>query len=109
MALNYNRVQQEAQAIQSLAADVRVLLRRIDDTLRHNSAMAIDWGNASKPAYIDEDASVNLSGYSFTRQEVSNAIGSLDWVRKLLTNQSMTGSQGDHLGNLLKITDPLIR
>jgi hypothetical protein len=59
------------------------------------------------PSYMDLEANGNLKDRTFTPQEVSNAIGSLDWVRKLLTNQAMTGSQGDHLGNLNKLAGPL--
>jgi len=52
------------------------------------------------PDYMQVEANGNLSGRTFDPAQVSNAVGSLDWVRKLLTNQAMTGSQGDHLGNL---------
>lgn len=59
------------------------------------------------PEYMNLEANGNLSGRLYTPQAVSNAIGSLDWVRKLLTNQVMTGSQGDHLGNLNQLGSPL--
>lgn len=59
------------------------------------------------PDYIDLEANGNLSGRTFTPAAVSNAIGSLNWIRSLLTNQSMTGSQGDHLGNLNQLASPL--
>jgi hypothetical protein len=62
------------------------------------------------PDYITEEAAGsagpgNLSGRTFTRANVSNAIGSLDNLRKLLTNQAAT--QGDHLGNLNQLAKPL--
>jgi hypothetical protein len=57
-----------------------------------------------QPEYFDQEPNGNLGGKVFSRQDIANAIGSLDWVRKLLTNQVMTGSQGDHLGNLNKLS-----
>jgi hypothetical protein len=58
---------------------------------------------APQPEYFDQESNGNLGGKVFSRQDIANAIGSLDWIRKLLTNQVMTGSQGDHLGNLNKL------
>lgn len=107
MALEYTAVQREATAIEDVSNQLASLLATIDQLLEHNSDLAIDWGAGSTPAYISEAANGNLQGKTYTRQEVSNAIGSLDWVRKLFTNQVMTGSQGDHLGNINKLTRPL--
>lgn len=107
MALVYSRVKEEAEAIASLSNEVTSLLTRLNQVLTHNSNLAIDWTNASTPAYITEDGAGNLSGYNYTRQQVGTAISSLDWVRKLLTNQVMTGSQGDHLGILNILSRPL--
>lgn len=59
------------------------------------------------PDYMLLEANGNLKDRSYSPQAVSNAIGSLDWIRKLLTNQTMTGSQGDHLGNLNQLGNPL--
>src|SRR5688500_2823584 len=106
MALTYNRVQQVASAAAVLANDTADLLTRVQQFLEYNSDQAIDWGAASTPAYIEESGDGNLSGYAYSRQAVANAIGSLDWFRKLLTNQSMTGGQGDHLGNLNQLATP---
>jgi SAM-dependent MidA family methyltransferase len=107
MPLQNSTVQAEADAIANIANRTAKLLADLHKVLEHNSDLAIDWGAGSTPAYITEEANGNLSGRTFTRQEVANAIGSLDWVRKLLTNQTMTGSQGDHLGNLNKLAAPL--
>lgn len=60
------------------------------------------------PAYITEDAEGNLSGFNFSRAALSNVIGSLDWDRKLMENESMAGSQGDHLGNINQLGDASI-
>ena len=59
------------------------------------------------PSYLSEDASGNITNRRYSRFAVGNVISSLDWVRKLITNQVMTGSQGDHLGNLNAIAKPL--
>lgn len=107
MALQHDRVIEVADAIATVSNELSRLLARLNQVLEHNSDQAIDWGAGSTPAYITEEANGNLSGRTFSRQAVSNAIGSLDWVRKLLTNQSMTGSQGDHLGNLNQLARPL--
>ena len=50
------------------------------------------------PDYFDLEANGNLSGRTFSPANVSNAVGSLDQIRRALTNLSVT--QGDHLGNL---------
>lgn len=111
MALQFDRVLTEADALADLCNRAATLYADIQQVLTHNSNLAIDWSAGSTPAYITEVASGvgagNIQGRAFTRQDVSNAIGSLDWIRKLLANQVMTGSQGDHLGNLNKLALPL--
>lgn len=107
MALQFDRVLATADALADLCDRSATLLADIQQVLEYNSDQAIDWGAGSTPAYIDEAANGNLVGRGFSRQEVANAIGSLDWIRKLLTNQTMTGSQGDHLGNLNHLGRPL--
>lgn len=106
MALVYDRVREEAQAIANACNDVATALTRIQALLTHNSNQAIDWAAGSTPSYITEDAAGNLDGLKFSRQAVANAIGSLDAFHKLLTNQSITGLQGDHLGNLNQLSRP---
>ena len=107
MALQYSRVQVTGDAVASMANEASALLAKINRVLEYNSDQAIDWGAGEKPAYIDEEANGNLSGRTYSRQAVANAIGSLNWIRSLLTNQVMTGSQGDHLGNLNQLASPL--
>lgn len=109
MALQHDRVLEVADAIKVICDQTSGLLMKLDQVLTCNSNLAIDWGAApeNKPAYINEEANGNLSGRTFSRQEVSNAIGSLDLVRKLLTNQNIDGTTGDHLGNLNKLARPL--
>lgn len=106
MALTSTVSSTEAQALKTVCDAVVQILLVIDSALEHNSDLAIDWAAEVKPACIDEDAAGNISGLPYSRQEVSNAVGSLDWIRKLLTNQSMSGAQGDHLGNLNKLASP---
>ena len=107
MALIFDRVLTTADALADLCNRTATLLADVNQVLEYNSDQAIDWAAGSTPAYITEDAAGNISGRGFSRQEVANAIGSLDWIRKLLLNQSMTGSQGDHLGNVNKLGRPL--
>ncbi len=107
VALTHDRVLVTAGALEDLCNRTSVLLADILQALEYNSDQAIDWAAGSTPAYITEDGAGNLSGKGYTRQAVANAIGSLDWVRKLLTNVSMTGGQGDHLGNINQLGRPL--
>ena len=103
MALVYDRVTEEARAIQAVCTDMAFMLVRIQQILTHNGNQLIDWGAATKPAYIDEDAAGNMNGMTFSRVAVANAVGSLEALRKLMTNQSVAGLQGDHVGNLNQI------
>lgn len=57
------------------------------------------------PDYITEEANGNISSRSYDRVQISNAIGSLTQVRNCLLNQVVT--QGDHLGNLNQVGNPL--
>lgn len=101
MALSTDVSRLEAVAIQLVCNELAAVLAKIDVILEHNSDLSIDWAAASTPAYIDEDAAGNINTLTFDRTSVSNAIGSLDNVRKLMTNQVVT--QGDHLGNVNKL------
>jgi hypothetical protein len=105
MALVHAKVKVEAEAIQAVCSELAAVLTRINQVLEHNSDQAIDWANASKPAYISEDADGNLLGLLFARAAVANAVGSLDQVRRLLTSQTVT--TGDHLGNINQLARPL--
>ena len=107
MPLNNSRSSATADAVADVANQVATIHSLIQQLLEFNSDQAIDWGAGSTPSYITEDEDGNLTGKQFSRQDVSNVIGSLDWIRKLLTNQSMIGSQGDHLGNINKLVRPL--
>lgn len=106
MALQHDRVVATADRFAALSDRMSTLLADVQKALEYNSDQAIDWAAAQTPAYINEEANGNLSGRLFSRQAVANAIGSFDWFRKLLTNQLMTGSQGDHLGNLNQLGNP---
>ena len=106
MALTNARIVEEAQAIAAVCDEVKSLYVRIHEVLEHNSDLSIDWAATIPPSYITEDVNGNIQGLLYTRQQVANAIFSLDWIRRLLTNQSMAGSQGDHLGNINQLARP---
>ncbi len=106
MSLTYPTVQAEAQAVQLVCEQVISLFNgQISAILEHNSSQGIDWAASPLPSYITEDSSGNLSGLTYSRQAVANAIGSLNQIQNLLTGNS--ASQGNHLGNLELIARPL--
>ena len=105
MALSADVSKLEAVAIQRVCNEVAEMLAKIDVVLEHNSDLSIDWAAETLPDYITEDASGNITNLNFDRASVANAIGSLDQIRKLLTNQAT--SQGDHLGNINKLAAPM--
>lgn len=105
MALTHQRALEIAKFGKALADDTKSLLWQIEEFLQANSAAAVDWAAATKPAYINEDSNGNLDGLAFTRAHMANAIGSLDNLRKLLRNADLSGAQGDHLGNLCQLAD----
>jgi hypothetical protein len=106
MALSANVSRIEAASIEVICTQASSLLAKIQHLLEHNSDLSIDWAAVETPEYIAEDADGNINGLLFSRQDVANAVGSLDQIRKLLTNQAT--SQGDHLGNLNKLARPAI-
>jgi len=101
MALTHQRAKEVAEHCEALCNESKALHYRILEFLTSNSNLAIDWAAEAKPAYINEDADGNLDGLRYTRQQVSNAIGSLDQMRAVLANNAVT--QGDHLGNINQI------
>ena len=107
MSLTQSHVLAEAKAIASVAALAVETFTQIQQILRHNTNLAIDWGAVETPAYIEEDAAGNIVGTNYTRQQIASAVGSLDLVRALLNNEELTtGNPGDHLGNLNLISPP---
>ena len=106
MTLTYDRVKQVADEVILLSDRTRQLISDIQSFLIFNSHLSIDWGAAEKPSYIEEDRNNNLAGYVFSRQEVSNIIGSFYWLNQLMTKQPLIGGEGDHLGNINKIAEP---
>jgi hypothetical protein len=96
MALTHNgKVIETADAIEEASTTLRDALTQARAVLAFNSHRAIDWGAQSTPAYIDEEASGVLVGKKYSRQEVSNAVGSLAAVIDLI--------DAGHLGNLNKL------
>lgn len=81
MALTHTRAKEIAEHAVAVSNETKVLLYRITEFLTMNSNQAIDWGGATKPAYLNEDVAGNIDGTGFTRQQLSNAIGSLDTLK----------------------------
>lgn len=98
MALTYERCMEVATQAKRISENLKQAFLDATELLETNSDLAIDWAGDPKPAYLNEDASGNLDGFRFTRQNLANLIGSIDNFKKLLTNQA--ASQGDHLGNI---------
>jgi hypothetical protein len=101
MANTHVRAKEVGDAAVELSNRMKGLLKDVHGLLQHNTALAIDWANETKPAFLNEDADGNLDGLHFTRQEMANALFSLSQFHALLTNQAV--SQGDYLGNLEKL------
>jgi hypothetical protein len=84
MALTHTRAKEVAEHAVAVSNETKVLLYRIAEFLTMNSNQSIDWGAVSKPAYLNEDVAGNIDGTGFTRQQLSNAIGSLDTIKSTL-------------------------
>lgn len=102
MALTYDRVKLEVDAFLEMCDRTNHFFTDVQRLLQHNSDQAIDWNATGRPAYIDEDGFGNLAGYQFTRQNIGNAIGSLQQFLNLMTNKTVF--EGDHLGNINQIS-----
>lgn len=98
MATTFAWVQDEAASIAAIARKISLLSADIDSLLAHNSAQALDWGAAQTPTAIEESVDGNISGAAYTRQQISNAIGSLAAIQTLLA--------AGHLGNLDLVRSP---
>jgi hypothetical protein len=99
MALTMPTVVAEAEAVSLMAERLMAAFVLMDDLLAHNSGLALDWGAATKPAVITEDAAGNIAGTFWSRQEIANAIGTLAALQTLL-------DQG-HRGNLNLVSRPV--
>lgn len=117
MALTREKCDAEADAIARVCEEVSYVMTRVRWILLHNSNMAIDWSGGGQdpvgscPPYIEEVAdgvgAGNIVDRTFTRQQVSSAIGSLEEPRKLMDNEAP--SQGDHRGTLNLLCRPMQR
>ena len=113
MAANTTQAQCVAEA-QAWKQRIELVIRtaaELKAMLTRNSDVAIDWGNgdlSSGGTAIDVDANGNINGLSFTPAQLSNAIGTLNWIDLFLNNGDLTGiPQADHLGNLNLVADAL--
>ena len=103
MTATRNRIDETARTAASLAGRTLSLLADMDAFLGYNSAQAIDWGGASKPLNLEEEAvsegqSPNIQGMDFSRQQVANAIGTFAAIQALMA--------AGHLGNLQLLASP---
>jgi hypothetical protein len=98
VALTHAKATTEAEAVQFAAERLLTVYDSIVGLLAHNSALSIDWANATKPSFFEEDTDGNLTGLQVTRQQVANAIGTLAAIQTLM-------GQG-HLGNLNLLARP---
>lgn len=103
MSLTYDRCSDVARAAEGVATRLKGVLKELEQLLDTNSNLSIDWGAVALPSYLSEDGNGNLTGFKFSRQDVSNVIGSLAQVKNLLRNSAAT--TGDHLGNLNKLAN----
>lgn len=93
MALTIQRCQEVAEEVKAVCDDLKAAYYRAQRLLTTNSNLAIDWGAAELPAYLTESAPVNnLSGFEFTRQQVSNAIGSIDGLKTAFESNGVLGN-----------------
>lgn len=107
-----NMTQEKCVAIATSCKQRLELLVRtfneLQSMIEFNSDNSIDWGNGDLSAggdAISVDAKGNISGLNFTPAQLSNALFSAEQIVRVLTNQTTT--QGDHLGNLNVIVDPV--
>lgn len=107
MAQSYSRAVSVAGELKAICNDVRALLARIDAFIPLNQATAIDWGATPKPPILQEDEDGNLVNFQFDRQSVANTIYSLTQIQLVLRNG--TPAQGDHIGNIEKTADVMVR
>jgi len=108
MANTDAKAKREAEAIMGVCNEAVSILTRIKQVIEHNSDLSFDWANGdltSGGTAMSVDAAGNLTDLLFAPADVSNAIGSLDNIRKAFENEAVT--QGDHLGNLNKLARPL--
>lgn len=80
MSLTYNRVQQEAQAIQAMAERLIRVITDAKELVDHDAAVGIAWNVTPTPTYIEEDLEGNLSGYAYSRQDVNRGLRSFDAI-----------------------------
>ena len=95
MAVTFSRASQIATRGKNLADRLKALDRDVQDFLSYNSAHAIDWGAAQKPATVTEDADGNIEGHDFAHQDLANLIGTLAALDTLL--------DAGHRGNVQKV------
>ena len=72
-----NRIDKTADAAASMSRRALNFLADLDEFIKDNQAQAIDWGGTETPPNMEEDELGNIQGRDWSRQRVSNAIGTL--------------------------------
>lgn len=93
----------QAQALKSGLKELQDLwllkLRKLVQT--HNGAPYTDAGDATKPAYLNEDAAGNIDGTAFSRADYVAGITLLNELEDFFTNGPVT--QGDYKTTISKV------
>lgn len=80
-----------AEKLSGIATQMYQLLLTIEEVQMLNNVVGVDWNK------------VEFANPKYAGADVANFIGSADWFRKLLRNEDVSGSKGDHLTNVVKM------
>lgn len=92
MTLTIERCQEVATEAKAVCDDLKAAYYRLSALLTTNSNLAIDWGAASDPAYLPDDANGSIPGQKFTREQLSNALGSIDGLKTAFESNGVLGN-----------------
>ena len=98
MAATRNRIDETAQSASAIAGRLLSVIADMEEFVSYNQAQAIDWGGVEKPENLEEDPTGHIQAMDFTREQISNAIGTFAAISGLL-------AQG-HRGNLQLVAKP---
>ena len=99
--VNFSDIAKLAKECATKAKELRILMKRLDDNHTKNDYSLA--GDASKPAWVQEDSEGNIKGLDYTRANYINMVTFARQVEKLFTNQAVT--QGDYLSTVEQVAD----